>query len=42
MPLIPGKTEVEDDDVGMVPGGELQRLLARRRHVDVVADGRAG
>ena len=38
-PSMPGQPEVEDDDVGMVTGRELERLLARLGEVDVVAAG---
>ena len=34
-----GQPEVEQDDVGMVPGREVERLLARRGEVDLVAAG---
>ena len=38
-PLDAGQAEVEDDHVGWVPGGELERLLAGGGEVDVVAAG---
>ena len=36
---MPGKAEVEHDDVGMVAGREVERVLAVGREVDVVAAG---
>ena len=35
-PSMPGKPEVEDDEVGVLARGERQRRLARRREVDLV------
>jgi sugar (pentulose or hexulose) kinase len=36
-PVDPRQPEVEDDDVGMPAGGQLQRLLPRRGEVNLVA-----
>ena len=41
-PVHPGQAEVEQHDVGVVAGGELQRLLPGLGQVDVVAPGLAG
>ena len=38
-PVHRREPEIEDDDVGMVAGGELQRLLTRGGEIDVVAAG---